>query len=138
MRPFLPVISALLLASCGYAWSEDSPPLIRLPKQATSPDVGYKKGAFGPTGHERSLAGWLVLNGARFRNADFPELAQTLIESYRQQGYVLRGKEFTPLPAEPIEKDSHGEAVKGLAICPSSALCGLVGDVMPFNLDASL
>jgi hypothetical protein len=89
-------------------------------------------------GRETRLAGWLVLNGARFRNKIYPELAQILAENYAQHGFVSADKEFTQLPAEQFEAKSDGEIVRGFAICPSKAVCELPGIIMPFNLDASL
>jgi hypothetical protein len=113
--------------------------LTKLPRNATSPAMGYKNGGFGPMGKEMNPGGWLVLNGARFRNVEFPILANTLKENYSRQGYVSDDSEFTQLPAEQSESKPGGEIVRGFAICPSPAICGdLTGTIMPFDLDASL
>ena len=73
---------------------ERSPELIRLPKQATSPQFGVRPGAtIGPAGRE-----WLVLNGATFPNKEYPDLARTLRENYAQQNYTLPNLDVTPLP----------------------------------------
>ena len=85
------------------------------------------------------MEGWLVLNGARFRNSDYPELAKVLAENYAQQGYKSPDPNFTQLTAEQSETDSHGRIVRGLAICPSREICGdLVGELAAFDLNSSL
>jgi hypothetical protein len=101
--------------------------------------MGYVKGAFGPMGRESNLGGWLVLNGASFRNAEYPELAKQLRENYaKTNGYVPPDPNMTPLTKEPLQSKPTGEVVRGFAICPSPAICGLTGTIMPFNLDSSL
>jgi hypothetical protein len=101
--------------------------------------MAYDKTGLHPHG-ERNLEGWLVLNAARFRNSEFPILAKVLREAYAAQGVASSSdSEFTQLPYEPNESDSHGQIKGGTAICPSRALCGeLIGESMPFNLDSSL
>jgi hypothetical protein len=132
-------LAALLLFVATTSLAQEPPPLIRLPKQVTSPFMGFKGGVIGPTGKEQNLGGWLVLNGARFRNSEYPELARTLAENYAQQGYTSKDRDFTQLPAEQSEADPHGQIVRGLAICPSRTLCGdLTGAIMPFDLNSSL
>ena len=49
------------------------------------------------------LGGWLLLNGARFRNAEFPILASALKENYARQGRVFNDAEFTQLRS--VEKE---------------------------------
>jgi hypothetical protein len=133
-------LAVLLLFVTTTSVAQEQPSLIRLPKQATSPSIGIKKGGvIGPMGKEMHLGGWLVLNGARFRNSEYPELAKTLAENYAQQGYTSKDPDFTQLPAEQSEADPHGQIVRGFAICPSPALCGdLTGSIMPFDLNSSL
>jgi hypothetical protein len=132
--------AALFLLVATPSIAQQQPPLIRLTNQAMSPYIGVKKGGdIGPMGKEANLQGWLVLNGARFRNSEYPVLAKTLAENYARQGFKLLDPDFTQLPVEPSEADSRGQIVKGFAICPSPALCGdLTGAIMPFNLNSSL
>jgi hypothetical protein len=93
----------------------------------------------GSSGKEANLGGWLVLNGARFANSEYPDLAKVLRENYAQQGFQVTDPIFTQLPAEQSATDTHGRIVRGVAICPSKSICGdLVGTLMPFGLDASL
>src|SRR5712664_2459247 len=117
-------IAVFLSFAASSAVAQKDPPLIRLTHQAMSPLIGLKKGAIGPMGREVNLPGWLVLNGARFRNSEYPVLAKTLAENYAQQGYTSPDSDFTQLPIEPSEQAPHGQIVKGFAICPSPALCG--------------
>lgn len=121
------------------ATAQQEPPLIRLTKQATSPQMRHVQGRLR-SDRETNLAGWLVLNGARFRNAEYPALAKHLVETYAARGIAsLSDAEFTQLPYEPNESDSHGQVVRGMAICPAPVLCGdLIGILAPFNLEASL
>jgi hypothetical protein len=91
-----------------------------------------------PARPEANLAGGLVLNGARFQNSEYPELAKMLAENYAQQGFKSPDPNFTVLAPFPAEMDSHGNVVRGSAICPSRAICDLVGAVMPFDLNSSL
>jgi hypothetical protein len=122
----------------GLAHAQEAP-LVRLPKSATTPNIAFKKGGLRETGKEMNLGGWLVLNGARFRNVEFPVLANILRENYARQGHVSNDSEFTQLPAKQIVTNPAGQIVRGFAICPSPAICGdLTGTFMPFNLDASL
>ncbi|SHM40630.1 hypothetical protein [Bradyrhizobium lablabi] len=128
----------LAIVSVSSASAED---LIRLPKQATGPVLGIVDGGkIGPTGKETNLEGWLVLNGASFQNAEYLELAENLREVYaRANGYVPPDPDVTPLANEPHETKPTGEIVRGIAICPLRALCGgIVGTLMPFNLDSSM
>jgi hypothetical protein len=119
--------------------SAQEPPLIRLPKAATAGMLAFKKGGLAETGKEMHLGGWLVLNGARFQNAEFPVLANALRENYARQGRVFNDAEFTQLPAQPSLTNPAGQIVRGVAICPSPVICGdMTGSLMPFNLDASL
>jgi hypothetical protein len=123
----------LFSASIGAQAEE----LIRLPKQATSPQLGVRAGGIGPVGTQRKIAGWLVLNGATIRNVEYPELAKLLRENYQLQGRTLPDTETTPLPKEAYEAKSSGEIVRGYAICPSTAICGaLPGEITAFDLDA--
>jgi hypothetical protein len=127
----------VLLATPSFA--QDEPPLLRLTNQAMSPRMAFKKGVLGPTGRETNLKGWLVLNGARFANSEYPVLAKILKEAYAQHGYSDPDPNFTRLQAFPTEKDAHGTIVRGMAICPSPALCGeLTAEVAPFDLNSGL
>lgn len=132
------LLAALFLFSAG-AFAQNERPLIRLTKQATSPMMVHSKTGLHPK-DEKNLEGWLVLNGARFRNSEFPALANILREAYAEQHVPNESDaDFTQLPGEPTEQDTHGRVVRGNAICPSPALCGqLTGEVMPFNLESSL
>ena len=95
---------------------ERSPELIRLPKQATSPQFGVRPGGtIGPVGRESNLAGWLVLNGATFPNKEYPDLARTLREDYAQQNYTLPNLDVTPLPDMGVKARPSGEIVGGMA-----------------------
>jgi hypothetical protein len=128
--------TAVIWASIACA---QEPTLVRLPKSATTPILGFKKGGLRETGKEMNLGGWLVLNGARFRNAEFPALANILAENYARQGRVSERSEFTRLPVQQSVTNPAGQIVRGVAICPSPAICGdSLGTLMPFNLDASL
>jgi hypothetical protein len=116
------VFAAFFLFSCVSNVSAEE--LIRLTRQATSPQMGYTKGGFGSMGTEKNLAGWLVLNGASFKNSECPELAKTLRETYAQtNGYVPPDPETTPLTNAPHESKPTGEIVRGFAICPTPAIC---------------
>jgi hypothetical protein len=98
-----------------------------------------KKGGLGSSGRETNLRGWLVLNGARFPNSEFPDLARVLRENYAQQGLQTTDPDFTQLPTEKTGTDSRGRIVRGFAVCPLKSICGdLVGQLAPFDLDASL
>ena len=133
------IVAALFVFIANPSNAQNEPPLIRLTKQATSPQMVYDKGGLHPRG-EKNLEGWLVLNAARFRNSEYPVLARVLREDYAARGVASSSdSEFTQLPYEPNESDSHGQIKGGTAICPSPALCGdLTGVSMPFNLNASL
>jgi hypothetical protein len=110
--------------------------LIRLPGQATSPASGAKNKNASSAGNEVNFAGWLVLNGASFQNAEFPELSNVLQQRYGPAGAASDSK-VTPLPFEPFEVRPTGDIARGYAICPSKALCGdRVGAIMPFILGA--
>jgi hypothetical protein len=110
-----------------------------LPKHVTSPQLAFKKGVLGSSGRETNMGGWLVLNGARFANSEYPDLARELRETYAQQGFPETDPNFTQLPTEKTETDSHGRIVRGMAVCPLKSICGeLVGELAPFDLDASL
>ncbi|WP_439925610.1 hypothetical protein [Nitrobacter sp. JJSN] len=79
-----------------------------------------------------------MLNGATFKNSDYPDLARVLATVYAQNDYKSLDTENTILRNEPHEMKPSGEVVRGLAVCPSKAICGdLVGTIQPFNLDAS-
>jgi hypothetical protein len=130
-------IAVFLSFAASSAVAQKDPPLIRLTKLAMGPRTSLA--ATAPMGREVNLLGWLVLNGARFRNSEYPVLAKTLAENYARQGYTSPDSDFTQLSTEPSAQDSHGQIVKGSAICPSPALCGdLTGEVMPFNLNSLL
>jgi hypothetical protein len=132
-------VTALFLFSGSQSNAQQEPPLIRLTKQALSPQM--RATARGITSdRENNLTGWLVLNGARFRNSEYPALAKSLAETYAQQGLASNSDaDFTELPFQPSEADPHGQIVRGWAICPTPALCGdLVGSLAAFDLDASL
>src|SRR6185437_14298285 len=133
--------ASALLAFASGAVARSEPRLVRLPAQATSPHIGIKKGGvIGSMGKEASLKDWLVLNGARFANSEYPDLAKIVAENYAQQGYSKSpDPNFTQLPVEPFEADYRGEIIRGMAICPTRAICGdLVGSLMPFNLNSNL
>jgi hypothetical protein len=132
------IVAALLICVAGSSIAQQEPPLVRLTKQATSPQMrATARGIVSD--RDNNLAGWLVLNAARFRNSEYPELAKHLRETYAVTGNAGSSDlEFTQLPYEPNELDSHGQIVRGIAICPSTALCGLTGALAPFNLEASL
>ena len=118
----------LVSASIGAQAQE----LIRLPKEATSPQLAGRADGTG-----KNIAGWLVLNGATIRNVEYPELAKLLRENYQLQGKTLADTETTPLPKDAYESRSSGEIVRGYAICPSTAICGaLPGEITAFDLDA--
>jgi len=135
-RHFLLILAFLCLASPVLA---QEPKLIALPQHATSPFLGYRSGKFREMGKEANIGGWLVLNGARFRNSEFPELAKIHSQGYARQGFVATDPELTQLPLEPYDSKPDGQVVRGFAICPSRAICGdLIGSRMPFNLDTSL
>jgi hypothetical protein len=114
--------TAVIWASIACA---QEPTLVRLPKSATTPILGFKKGSLRETGKEMNLGGWLVLNGARFRNAEFPALANILTENYARQGRVSERSEFTrlstaicgglPAPRGPGASSRHGEQVTRLS-----------------------
>jgi hypothetical protein len=130
----------LTVAGGGAALAQqNAPALIRLPKQASSPVMGYRAGKFAPMGREASLAGWLVLNGASFPNEEYPVLAKQLREVYAREGFVVNDRDSTPLQNHGVTMNAKGEVVSGLAICPSPALCGdLTGTFAPFNLNSDL
>lgn len=130
----------LLLSSLPADAQRRAPELVRLPKQATSPQLGMRPGGnIGPTGRESNLTGWLVLNGATFPNEEFPDLARTLRENYAKQGYSAPTSNVTQLPNMGVRTSSSGGIVGGMAICPSREICGgLVGVLAPFDLDSSL
>jgi hypothetical protein len=140
MRHSKPIKTAVLFVfATGPASAQNEPPLIHLTKQALSPSLTYKKDTPRPLRTERNLEGWLVLNGARFRNSEYPQLAKNLAENHAQRGHTSRDRDFTQLPLVPSEPDSHGEIMRGFAICPSRALCGdTVGDITAFDLSSSL
>lgn len=138
-----------LLASVGSALAglvgaapscaADAPKLTSLTSNALLPHTGYKDGQMAPMGSDATFAGWLVLNGAKFRNSDYPELAKTLRQHYRKNGLAPPDPDFTALPTRVFEKDVNGEPIRGIAICPSRRLCGdLVGALLPFDLNSSL
>ena len=89
----------------------------------TSPILGFSKKGIGETGRDLNLGGWLVLNGAAFKNADYPDLATALAEADAERGYKSPEPDYTDLPNEPHEAKPSGEVVRGFAICPSKALC---------------
>jgi hypothetical protein len=92
----------------------------------------------GLSGRETNLGGWLVLNGARIANSEYPDLAKVRRENYAQQGFQVTEPDFQ-LPHQQTQIDSHGRIVRGIAVCPLGTICGdAVGELMPFNLDASL
>jgi hypothetical protein len=130
----------VFLTAAGAAFAEqNSPPLIHLPKQASSPVMGYKAGTFGPMGRESNLGGWLVLNGASFPNKEYPVLAKQLREVYARGGFVVNDPDFTPLRNHGVKMNAAGRVVSGVAICPSPELCGdLTGTFAPFDLDSDL
>jgi hypothetical protein len=129
MRKLLTVVVAYSSLTVRAEASE----LVRLPHFATS----SMKTAKGEAAKDASLAGWLVLNGASFRNAEFPELAQILQQGDKRAGGSA-ASETTPLPFEPFELRPTGGIARGFAICPSKALCGdLLGSIAPFNLKTS-
>jgi len=138
MRRFCAILAVPLFALAPSLHAQEAP-LTRLPKDVTSPFLAFKSTALGSTNEDANLAGWLVLNGARFANSEYPDLARALREMYERQGVHVTDPDFTQLPTEKNATDGHGRTVQGVAICPSRSICGdLVGTIMPFNLDASL
>jgi hypothetical protein len=138
MRRFCAILAVPLFALAPSLHAQEAP-LTRLPKEVTSPFLAFKSAAMGSSNNDANLAGWLVLNGARFANSEYPDLAKALREMYERQGVRVTDADFTQLPTEKNATDAHGRTVQGVAICPSRPICGdLVGTIMPFNLDASL
>lgn len=133
------VATCLLLANNLTAASQQ-PKLTFLPKNVTSGQMKAGPSGMVPSGREQNLGGWMVLNGARFRNAEFPELAKILGENYKAtNGYVSPDPDFTQLTADAFELAPNGDVVRGVAICPTRTICGdLVGMLAPFNLNSSL
>jgi hypothetical protein len=133
------VMAVLLLGMAPSIAQQNNQPLIRLTNQATTPKMKYTAGGLKPYG-EKNLSGWLVLNGARFRNSEYPDLSKHLLETYAAEHQANNSDaEFTQLPGGATEADPHGQIIKGWAICPTKALCGdLIGELAQFNLDASL
>jgi hypothetical protein len=132
------LVASLLLVVTASLHAQEAR-LIRLPKEATSPQLTIKKGSLASSGRETNLGGWLVLNGARFANSEYPDLAKIVRENYSAQGLENTDPDFTQLPTQDIATDSHGRIVRGVAVCPLRSICGdLVGELVPFNLDASL
>lgn len=138
MRRFCAVLAAQWFALAPSLHAQEAT-LTRLPKEARSPFLAFKNSVLGSSSNDANLAGWLVLNGARFANSEYPDLARAMREIYQRQGVQVSDPDFTRLPAEKIATDLDGRAVQGVAICPSRLICGdLVGTIMPFKLDASL
>ena len=137
MRLLVETLSILFLFTSSLR-AQDAE-LIRLPKYVTSEFWAYQEGKPRPIGTETNMAGWLVLNGARFSNTEYPELARVMREHYAALGMSDADPDTTKLFALEYTTDSHGRIVRGHAICPSSEICGgLVGAMVPFNLDSSL
>lgn len=136
MRILLTVATTLISVQAASAQTAK---LTALPKNASSPWLMFKNDGVRQSGKEASLSGWLILNGATFPNADFPDLAKVLRKNYARTGYVPPHPDTTVLPNEPHETKANGEIARGMAICPTRMICGdLVGTLMPFDLDASL
>ena len=128
-----------LLGAPSIARQAD-PPLVRLTDQAWGPT--YRLTRDGPERvGEKHFAGWLLLNGARFRNSEFPELRTFLLHRYSELSQRSNSDdEFTQLPGEDFEADPNGQIIAGAAICPAEALCGdhtIVGAVRGFTVKAS-
>jgi hypothetical protein len=90
-------LTALIWADLASA---QEPQLVRLPKTATTGTFGFKNVGLREIGKKMNLGGWLVLKGARFRNVEFPVLANILKVNYARQGHASNETEFTRLPAK--------------------------------------
>jgi hypothetical protein len=113
------VMAVLLLGAAPSIAQKDDRPLIRLTNQATTPVMVFGRCGPKPVA-EKNLAGWLVLNGARFRNSEYPDLGKHILEIYAaQQQSSNSNAEFTQLPVAESEADPHGHIIKGWAICPT-------------------
>jgi len=75
------IIAVLWVGLSVAGASAQEPKLTFLQKNVTSPHMTATMNGVHPTGREQNLGGWMVLNGARFRNSDFPELAKGLVRT---------------------------------------------------------
>jgi hypothetical protein len=90
--------TAMLLVGVAPSIAQQEAPLIRLTNQATAPKMQAGPGGIKPIG-EKNLAGWLVLNGARFRNSEYPDLSKHLLETYAAEHQPNNSDaQFTQLP----------------------------------------
>jgi hypothetical protein len=117
MHRFCAILAVQLFAVVRSLHAQEAP-LTRLSKEVTSPFLAFKSAALGSSNEDANLAGWLMLNGARFANSEYPDLAKALREMYERQGIHVTDSDFTQLPTEKNATDGHGRTVQGVAICP--------------------
>jgi hypothetical protein len=126
-RTFL--LAPFLLTAMG-ARAQTKPKLIILRRGVTSPirslDSSARKG-------EISLESWLVCNGAEASREDYAELFALV--GVREGA----GDGISTFNLPTLEFEVRGtEVVRGWAICPSSKLGSLAGELMPFDLESNI
>jgi hypothetical protein len=105
------------------------PPVIKLPPYATTSTMRTT----GPTGRERNVGGWLVMNGALFRRSEFPDLANALEEASPSRSDPK--SEFVRLPRADLGYQGQS-IIRGFALCPGQPVCDDPGEIAPFRFAA--